>query len=57
MKNLTRTRNLVVRLTNEELVMAHRIASASDESVARVIRRLIKIAYVDRFGIEADVTR
>lgn len=48
---MKRTRNLVTRLTDEELAMAQALAKSRDESMMTVVRRLLKAAYVDRFGV------
>lgn len=47
-----RERNLVVKCTDEELNMVHRMAEDGDESIARIVRRLVTTAYVERYGIE-----
>ena len=47
-----RERNLVVKCTDEELNMLHRMADDQDEAIARIVRRLVTTAYVDRYGIE-----
>ena len=45
-----RERNLVVRVDDEELAMAHALADAGDEPIARVVRRMIRHEYADKFG-------
>jgi len=46
-----RTRNLVVRLDEQEHAMAVAVAEARDEPMTMVVRRLLKQAYVERFGL------
>jgi hypothetical protein len=46
-----RNRNLVVRLDEQELRMVQALSEARDEPMTMVVRRLLKQAYVDRFGI------
>jgi hypothetical protein len=46
-----RTRNLVTRLTEDELEMARQLAEARDEPMTVLLRRLLRIAYVERFGV------
>jgi hypothetical protein len=46
-----RTNNLVTRLDDDELAMAHALSEALDEPMTRIVRRLIKSAYVERFGV------
>jgi hypothetical protein len=46
-----RNRNLVVRLDEQELAMARALAADRDEPMTMVVRRLLKSAYVDRFGV------
>jgi hypothetical protein len=47
-----RERNLVVKCTDEELNMVHRLAEDGDDTIARVVRRLLTAAYVEKYGIE-----
>lgn len=46
-----RVRNLVVRVAEEELAMAHALADDLDDTIARIVRRFIRDAYVERFGV------
>jgi hypothetical protein len=46
-----REKNLVLRVSDDELAMAHALAEAQDEPIARVVRRFIRDAYVERFGV------
>jgi hypothetical protein len=46
-----RNRNLVVRLDEQEHAMAVAVAEARDEPMTAVVRRLLRAAYVDRFGL------
>lgn len=46
-----RVRNLVLRVSDDELAMAHAVAADRDETIARVVRRFIRDAYVERFGV------
>lgn len=46
----SRKRNMVLRVDDEELAMAHALAAAEDEPVARLVRRFIREAYGARFG-------
>jgi hypothetical protein len=46
-----RNRNLVVRLDEQELAMAKAVAEATDEPMTRLVRRLLRDAYVSRFGL------
>ncbi len=47
-----RTRNLVVRVDEQELAMAHRLADDRDEPMTMLVRRLLRDAYIARFGLE-----
>lgn len=47
-----RVRNLVVKCTDSELNMLHRMSEDGDEAIARIVRRLVTTAYVARYGIE-----
>ncbi len=47
-----RERNLVVKCTDEELNMLHRIADDTDDTIARIVRRLVTNLYVEKYGIE-----
>ena len=47
-----RNRNLVVRLDEQELAMARALAEDRDEPMTMLVRRLLKSAYVDRFGVK-----
>ena len=46
-----RNRNLVVRLTEQEHGMVAALSEAADEPMTMIVRRLLKLAYVDRFGV------
>ena len=46
-----RENNLVTRLDDEEIAMMRELSDATDEPMTRIVRRLIRTAYVDRFGI------
>lgn len=46
----TRTRNLVVNVSDEELAKVHAVAHAEDRSISAVIRGFIRDAYATRFG-------
>jgi hypothetical protein len=46
-----RNRNLVVRLDEQELAMARAVAAATDEPMTQLVRRLLRDAYVSRFGL------
>ncbi len=48
-----RIRNLVVRLDDAELAMAHRLSKAQDEPVARLVRKWIRQHYEASFGVAA----
>lgn len=39
-------------MSDEELAMAHALADAGDETIARIVRRFIRDAYVERFGVQ-----
>lgn len=53
-----RVRNLVVRLDDAELAMAHRLSEAQDEPVARLVRKWIRQHYEASFGsTEATATK
>jgi len=41
---------MVLRVDDEELAMAHALAEAEDEPVARLVRRFLRDAYRARFG-------
>lgn len=45
-----RTRNLVVRLDDQEHAMVRALAEATDKPATMIVRELLKAAYVDRFG-------
>jgi hypothetical protein len=47
-----RDRNMVLRVDDEELAMAHALAEAQDEPIARIVRRFIREQYVARFGVK-----
>lgn len=47
-----RERNLVVKCTDAELNMLHRMSDDGDEPIARIVRRLVTAAYVARYGVE-----
>ena len=47
-----RERNLVVKCSDEELNMLHRMADDGDDTIARIVRRLVTTAYVEKYGIE-----
>lgn len=47
-----REKNLVLRVADEELAMVHALADDRDESIARIVRRFIRDAYVERFGLK-----
>jgi len=47
-----RAHNLNVRLTAEELALAHALADDRDEPMTMLVRRLLRDAYVARFGLE-----
>ena len=51
-----RDRNMVLRCNDEELAMAHALAAAEDEPVARLVRRFIRDAYRARWGNAAPPT-
>lgn len=46
-----RKNNLVVRVDDEEIAMLRAIADARDEPMTMVVRKLVRDAYVERFGI------
>jgi predicted DNA binding CopG/RHH family protein len=46
-----RKRNLVVRLDEQELAMVRALAEAQDLPMTMFIRRLLRAAYVERFGV------
>lgn len=48
-----RLRNLVVRLDDAELAMAHRLSEAQDEPIARLVRNWIRRHYEASFGVAA----
>lgn len=52
-----RDRNLVVRMANDELAMAHALADDRDETVSRIVRKLLVDAYVARFGVTPPATK
>ena len=41
-----------MKCTDEELNMLHRMAEDQDEAIARIVRRLVTTAYVEKYGIE-----
>jgi len=41
----------VVKVTDEQLNMLHRLASDGDEPIARIVRRLVQREYVERYGL------
>jgi len=51
-----RERNLVVRLTDDELERARQLAEARDEPMTTTVRRLLAMAYVERFGVGGIAT-
>lgn len=44
-------RTLVVKVTDEQLNMLHRLASDGDEPIARIVRRLVQREYIERYGL------
>ncbi len=42
---------MVLRVSDDELAMAHALAEAQDEPIARIVRRIIRDQYVARFGV------
>lgn len=46
-----RNRNLVVRLDEQEHAMVQALSEAADEPMTMIVRRLLKAAYVERFGV------
>ncbi len=45
-----RTRNLVVRLSHEEIAKMHALANDRDAAIADLVRAFIVDAYAERFG-------
>lgn len=45
-----RERNLVLRVSDEELAMAHAVANADDLPISAVVRRFLRETYAARFG-------
>jgi hypothetical protein len=52
-----RTKNLVVRLDEQEHRMVQALAEAHDEPMTTVVRKLLKAAYVERFGVTPPKTK
>jgi len=48
---MDRTRTLSLRLSDEEVLKAHALADANDESVGRFMRALLNQAYAKMFGL------
>jgi hypothetical protein len=51
-----REKNLVLRVDDSEFAMIHALSDDADESIARIVRRWIRNAYVDRFGLAKPPT-
>ena len=51
-----RDRNMVLRISDEELAMAHALAEAQDEPISRIVRRFIGDAYRAKFGTKTPPT-
>ena len=45
-----RPRTLSLKMTDEEILKAHALADASDESVGRFVRQLLAREYLKHFG-------
>lgn len=51
MKAPARTKNIMLKASDEEMAMVHALADAQGAAISRVLRRLIVMAYVERFGL------
>jgi hypothetical protein len=47
---MNRTRTLSLKMNDEEVLQAHALADASDESVGRFVRQLLAREYLRLFG-------
>lgn len=45
-----RPKTLTIKVSEDELLMAHAIADAGDESIGRYVRRVVAADYARRFG-------
>lgn len=45
-----RTKTLTIKVSEDELHMAHALAEAGDESIGRYVRRVLASDYARRFG-------
>lgn len=45
-----RTKTLTIKVSEDELHMAHALADAGDESIGRYLRRVVASDYARRFG-------
>ena len=48
---VAKDRTLVVKVPDEMLNMLHKMADDCDDSIARIVRRLITTAYTERYGL------
>lgn len=46
-----RTKNFVVRLDDQEHAMVQALADAIHEPMTTIVRRLLRAAYLERFGL------
>lgn len=46
-----RSNHLNVRLSDQEIAMAHALAEDRDEPMTMILRKMIRDAYVARFGV------
>jgi len=46
-----RTNNLVTRLDDDEIQMARELSEALDMPMTQLVRRWLRNAYVERFGV------
>lgn len=47
-----KTRSLVVKVTDEEMNAIHALAHETEDSIAKVVRKLIREAWLARHGLE-----
>lgn len=44
-------RSLVVRVTDDEMNMIHQLAADTEDSIGKVVRKMIREAWIERHGM------
>lgn len=50
-KATTKSRSLVVKVTDDEMDMVHQLAADTEDSIGKVVRKMIRDAWVERHGL------